>query len=57
MFRPFSLAEDAYIHANLPVNRCAKICVLSGKLTVFVVLAAKCSQKAYFVFISCDLLY
>lgn len=32
-------------------------CVLSGTLTVFVVLAAKCSQKAYFVFISCALLY
>lgn len=32
-------------------------CVLSGTLTVFVVLAAKCSQKVYFVFISCALLY
>lgn len=32
-------------------------CVLSGTLTVFVVLAAKCSQKAYFVFILCALLY
>lgn len=57
MFRTFSLVGDACIHANLPVNRCAKMCVLSGKLTVFVVWAAKCSQKACFVFISCALLY
>lgn len=56
-FRTSSLVEDACIHANLPVNRCAKMCVLSGKLTVFVVWAAKCSQKAYFVFISCASLY